>query len=184
MASVFIMLPELRNIDSATQEERVAKMSKIASFMELGCAAGDPKACSFFRLVFVEDREQYKEAGIDAMANYTRALEVGCRGGQAAPCAYLAFEQTSGDVIPKNVPAAQTNAQKACLGDSADACLLAAGLAGDPDSCTANLEKLGKEASQAFSASDVCSEENLSEAKADADAAKKSRARACMMIDC
>ncbi len=178
------MLPELRTIEDAENKERVAKLTKIATFMELGCAAGDPKACSFFRLVFVDGRAELKEAGLDAMANYKRALEVGCRGGQAAPCAYLAFEQTAGEVLTKNVQAAQRNAEKACLGDSADACLLAAGLASDPGTCTANLEKLSKEASQAFLGSELCSEENLSDAKEDAAAAKKSRERACKMLGC
>lgn len=184
MASVFIMLPELANIESAPQAERVAKLNTIAKFMERGCAAGDPKACSFFRLVFVDGREKLKEAGIDTMANYKRALEIGCRGGQAAPCAYLAFEQTMGTVIKQDVQAAQRNAHKACLGDSADACLLASALASDADTCSEDIGKLGKEAGQAFSASEVCAEEILSEAKADGGAAKKTRERACKMIDC
>lgn len=142
-------------------------------YMEASCVAGEFEACGLMRILAGPGMKEHlgKDYGDLLMKAATR----GCKAGNAAPCAFLAFETAE-----KNDPAkAAEYADKACTGSVAEACLLLAGLNSDHEPCI-ELWNASDKLHDQYAAGDLC----LKRLPLNDKVAKASAARACELGQC
>lgn len=182
MGLAFVGFVAARSIRDEAEQMKV--FGRLAGAVLKGCESGDFRSCAMARQFMVQNPDT--AAGLKGTfpspaKAYIAAIGRGCKGGNAAPCGFLAFELADGSVIQGKAAAAPEIAHKACLGDFAEACLLEAALS-DGAACKKLYGQLERTVKESFSRSQVC--EAATTLPDNTGVAKKAKARACLLGSC
>ena len=120
-----------RNLTGPEKEENQAKGIALS---EQGCLLGEAQACRMIRRAYLTSSGKF--VGVDLNPQrFMSILQRGCARGSALPCQFLAESYAMGAQVDRDLDAARSYARRACRGELAEACLLAAGLESGGATC-------------------------------------------------